>query len=366
MENTHKLDTSEAISIIIIIMINKLILNIPYYIVDLVGTGAIVNLIYVGIIDFLLMLLIIKLLDNFDTFDILDISEYLGGKILKTIMGIISITIFFLVSFITLIDFSNVLHTIYFSNFPMIYIIFYFIIGILISNLIGFKSISRTISFIVPFSIFSVIITFVTAWKDLDFYSLTPILGDNLSQTFITGLNNCFSMYIILYIYYLKPLLKEKENFKKISVISYVISFALLILSIIPMLSLFNTSTSSEPINSLFLFTRQIELGRFLQRVDALFIFLWIFTIFSYLSFILFLINRIIYKLIPVSNEKMLTYSTSSILFGLALIPINISNIHFIEDTIYKYIIIGFTFILGIIILLFANLKKKKHSNSNL
>ena len=195
MENTHKLDTSEAISIIIIIMINKLILNIPYYIVDLVGTGAIVNLIYVGIIDFLLMLLIIKLLDNFDTFDILDISEYLGGKILKTIMGIISITIFFLVSFITLIDFSNVLHTIYFSNFPMIYIIFYFIIGILISNLIGFKSISRTISFIVPFSIFSVIITFVTAWKDLDFYSLTPILGDNLSQTFITGLNNCFSMY---------------------------------------------------------------------------------------------------------------------------------------------------------------------------
>ena len=57
MENTHKLDTCEAISIIIIIMINKLILNIPYYIVDLVGTGAIVNLIYVGIIDFLLILL---------------------------------------------------------------------------------------------------------------------------------------------------------------------------------------------------------------------------------------------------------------------------------------------------------------------
>ena len=167
-------------------------------------------------------------------------------------------------------------------------------------------------------------------------------------------------MYILVIYYFLKPLLKEIKDFKKISIISFLISFILLILTIIPMLTLFNTSSNSEPINSLFLLSRQIELGRFLQRVDALFIFLWIFAIFSYLSFIIFIINRIINKIIPVSNEKMLTYSTCSILFGLALIPINISHIHFIEDTLYRYLIIGFTFILGIIILILANLKRIK------
>lgn len=166
-------------------------------------------------------------------------------------------------------------------------------------------------------------------------------------------------MYIIVYFYYLKPLLKDTINFKKISIISYVISFTLLVLTIIPMLTLFNTSSNSEPINSLFLLSRQIELGRFLQRVDALFIFLWIFAIFAYLSFIIFLINRIIQKIIPISDEKMLSFSTCSILFGLTLIPINISHIHFIENTIYRYLIIGFILGLGIIILLFANLKKK-------
>ena len=128
MENNYKLGKIEAIALILIIMINKLILNIPYYIVDLVGSGAIVNLIYIGIIDFSLLLIIIKLFKNFENSDILDISEFLAGKPFKNLIALLCIALFFLVAFITLIDFSNVLHTIYFSNFPMVYILFFFIL----------------------------------------------------------------------------------------------------------------------------------------------------------------------------------------------------------------------------------------------
>lgn len=363
MENNYKLEKIEAISIILVVMINKLILNIPYYIVKLVGSGAIINLLYIGIIDFLVLLVIIKLFKNFETADILDISEYLGGKTLKNLIGFLCIGLFFLVAFITLIDFSNVLHTIYFSNFPMAYILFFFIFGVLIANLIGLKGISKAACFIIPFALISVIITFFTSFENLDIKDLTPFFGKSYNNTFITGLSNCFAMYILVIYYFLKPLLKDIREFKKISVTSYLISFILLILTIIPMLTLFNTSSNSEPINSLFLLSRQIELGRFLQRIDALFIFLWIFAIFSYLSFIIFMINRIIKKIVPISNEKMHSYSTCSLLFGLSLIPINISHIHFIEDTLYRYLIIGFAFILGIIILVLANIKKIKQKN---
>lgn len=361
MENNYKLEKIEAISLILIIMINKLILNVPYYIVDLVGSGAIINLLYIGIIDFSLLLIIIKLFKNFESSDILDISEFLAGKPFKNLIAIISISLFFLVAFITLIDFSNVLHTIYFSNFPMAYILFFFIVGSLVSNLIGFKGISRTITFIVPFAILSVIITFITSFENLDIKDLSPILGKSYENTFITGLGNCFSMYILVIYYFLKPLLKDINNFKKVSVISFALSFILLILTIVPMLTLFNTNSNSEPINSLFLLSRQIELGRFLQRIDALFIFLWIFAILSYLSFIVFIINRIIKKIVPIYDEKMLSFSTCSLLFGISLIPINISHIHFIEDTLYKYLIIGFTFGIGLLILILANFKKIKH-----
>lgn len=363
MKNNYQLSKFEAICIMIIIMINKLILNIPYYIVNLTKSGSVINILYIGLIDFIGLLIIIKLMSKFDNTDILDISEFLAGSKLKNIMGILSIILFFLVGFITLLDFSNVLHTIYFDNFEIIYILLYFIIGILVANLIGFKSIARTISFVVPFALISVLIVFITIAPPMSFKDLTPILGENLYTTFGLGLSNAFSMYIIVYIFYLKPLLKEPKDFKSISIISYVISLILLLITVIPMLSIFNVTSSSEPINSLFLLVRQIEFGKFIQRVDSFFILLWIFSILSYLSFIIFTINRIFRKLLNINNEKMLSFSTSSILFGLTLIPINISKIHFIENVVYRYFILSFIFGIGILILISANIKKLKNNN---
>ncbi len=360
MENNFKLKKYQAIALIIIIMINKLILNVPFYIVDLVGNGAIVNIIYISIIDLIGLLVIIKLFEKFDGKDILDISEFVGTSKLKAIVGLLSIILLFSVAFITIIDFSNVLHTIYFSSFPLIYILIFFIIGILIANLINFRAISNIISLIAPFAIISILITFFARIGDFDITNLTPVLGENYHTTFVMGLLNTFAMYFIVYIYFLKPLLQNQTEFKKISIISYIISVIMILLTVVPILTLFNTADGNEPINSLFLLARQIEFGNFIQRVDAIFIMLWILSIYAYLSFVIFLINRIIKKIINISNEKMLTFSTCSLLFGLALIPLNMSHIHFIEDTVYRYMVIGFIFGLGIILLIWANIKYRK------
>jgi len=90
---------------------------------------------------------------------------------------------------------------------------------------------------------------------------------------------------------------------------------------------LFHVNFGNEPRNSLYLLSRKIELGNFLQRVDAIFILLWIISIFSYLSFVLFLINRTFKKILTVSNEKMLSFANCSILFGLAIIPFKMWNL---------------------------------------
>lgn len=365
MNDTYKLQKWEAISIIIIIMINKLILNIPYYVVSLVGTGVIVNIIYIGILDLIFSIILIKLFDKFQNSDIIDISEFLGGKVLKWIIGTISIFLFFLVSFITLSNFTNILQTIYFSYFPIIYILLFFIFGILIANLHGLRSITNIICLLVPFTLISIIITLLGVWQDFSIENFTPIFGHNFHTTFVIGLSNCFSMYIITYFYFFKPYLKESINFKKVVITSYSISWLLLLLTVIPIMTLFNVNMGTEPLNALYLLSRKIELGHFLQRTDAIFILLWILSIFSYLSFVVFLINKTLKKLLNVSNEKMLSFSTCSILFGLTIIPLNTSQIKFIENTVYRYLILSIVFGLGLIILILANLKFKKKGKSS-
>ena len=358
MENNYKVKSIEAICLIILLMINKLILNVPYYIVAIVGNGAIVNIIYIGIIDFIVLLIIIKLIDSFESMDLIDISQYLGGNILKNMIGIFNIIFFYLVSSITLVDFCNVLHNIYFEDFSIIYILLFFIIGITIANFIGLESIAHHATFIAPLVIVSIFITFFTTLDNLSVQNITPIFGKNYYTTFVSGLTNAFSMYIIFYIFYVKPLLNSQEDFKKISIISYFISFLLLFLTVISMLSLFETNSTNVPINSLFLLSRQIELGNFLKRVDSIFILLWILATFSYLSLIVFAINRTVKKLINVSNEKMISFSTCSTLFGLSLIPLNVAQIQYIENTIYRYIVLVSIFVVGIGVLVMANIKK--------
>ena len=359
INSTYKLQKIEAISLIIIIMMNKLVLNIPYLVISSVGTGIIVNIIYIGIIDFIFSLLLVKLFEKFQNADIIDISEILGGKILKWIIGIISILFFFFVGFISLIDFSNALQIVYFSNFPILYIVLFFIIGILVANLYGLRGIIHISTFLTPFVVVSVILPIIGVWDDFSIESFTPFFGNSYYSTFVIGLINCFSMYIISYFYFLKPYLKESVNFKKVVITSYSISWILLILTIVPIMTLFNVNMESEPLNSLYLLSRKIEFGSFIQRTDALFILLWLISLITYLSFIVFLINRILKKLLNISNEKMLSFSTCSILLGLAILPLNSTQIHILEKTLYRYLILGIVFGLEFFIIILANFKLK-------
>lgn len=359
MSNNYKMQKYEAICLILIVMVNKLILNIPYFMIDLVGTGSVINLIYIGVIGLILVLLINRLFQKFPNSDIIDLSEFLGGKIFKIIMGIIFVVFFFLVSYITLSDFANMIKTIYFTNSPLIFILLFFMIGIIVANLAGFKATIRTICLVVPFTLISILLPLFSVHNEFQISKFSPFLGYNFQTTFIDGLLNIFSIYIITYYYFLMPLLKDSFSFKKVTILSYIISWGLLFLTVVSILSIFPITNDSEPLNSLYLLSRRIELGNFLQRLDAVFVLLWITSIFCYLSVTIFLINRIIKKITNVTDEKILTLSTTCILFGLCLLPYNIAINRFIANTVYRYLIIGLSLIGCFILLLLANLKFK-------
>jgi len=362
--NSYKMQKLEAICLILIVMVNKLILNVPYYIINLVGTGSIINLIYIGIIGLIFVLLLNYLFQKFPNYDIIDISEFLGGKLLKILMGIVFVCVFFFAAYISLSDFVNMIKTVYFDNSPLIFILLFFMIGIVVSNLVGFKSIVRTICLVVPITLASILLALFAVHDSFTLDKFTPFFGYNFQTTFINGLLNTFSLYIITYYYFLLPLLKNNSDFKKITTISYGISWLLLFLTIISILTTFPITTDTEPLNALYLLSRKIELGNFLQRLDALFILLWMVSVFCYLALSIFMINRVFSKITNLSNPKMLTYSSTSIFLGLCSIPFNIAISRFLQNTVYKYMIIILVFIVSFIILILSNIKYAIKSKS--
>lgn len=61
----HKIGNIEAIALILTVMINHIIFNLPKEIIHSTSSGAIINVIFITLIAFILVYLIGQLLKNF-------------------------------------------------------------------------------------------------------------------------------------------------------------------------------------------------------------------------------------------------------------------------------------------------------------
>lgn len=106
--------------------------------------------------------------------------------------------------------------------------------------------------------------------------------------------------------------------------------------------------------------TRYIEFGSFFQRLESVFLLIWILAFACYLSITSKFAMGIFKKLTNIESKKPLIDVFGLLILGITLIPKNYAISDQFETQIYPYLVLGITFCLGISILLLANLMKKK------
>ena len=122
--NEEKIGKFEGICLMLIIIMNTIVLNIPNLIILSSGTSAIINIIYVSLIAILFTIFVTNIFNRFPGKDILDFSQYIGGNILKTILGIVFLVFFILLSTVAVRYLAGSMKIIYFNNSPYIYYCF--------------------------------------------------------------------------------------------------------------------------------------------------------------------------------------------------------------------------------------------------
>lgn len=363
--DTARMGTLEAILFILVVITNKIILNTPRAIILSCGSSSVINTIYISILAMILVIIIVKLFKRFESYDIFDISSYLGGTPLKIFMGIGYMVGFLVMGALVLRDFGESLRIIYYTNSPLLYIMLFFILGAIISNRFGAKAIIKSNALIMPIAVFSILIILFSSFKNFTFERIFPILGNGIDATFLSGASNIFSLTGITYLFLIMPYLKDSKKFKKISYISIGISTIYLTVSVLCLLLVFPYVTTPDGPTSIYLFTRTIEFGDFLQRIDAVFVLLFILSTLSYLSITLFMTLSVFKKVTNIEDSKAMTYCFATLIFGLALIPKNVFEVKIVNTTFFRYFVIFFAFLFSTIVLFFANLKKKKEEKND-
>lgn len=362
MENT-RIGKPEAIALILTIMVNHAILNISKAIISSSASSALLNTIYVGVVSLFFSYIIYVLLNKFPTFDILDISNFLGGKILKTIIAVLFFTYFVFFSATLLKNFVYSLQIIYYPNTNTFFLIMIFLISAIFVCNLKYNAIYRSNLLTIPFVIISIFVLFLGNMGDFTFQNIFPLLGNGMKETFLYGMSNLFAFQGLLYIFFLPPLLKDVNELKRITLLSILFSALYLLISVSIILLLFDIEVSSTLLMPLYSAVRYIEFGSFFQRLDSVFILTWIISFVSYLSITLNTCCNITKKIAPIIPTKLSTILITFLMLIVTFFSTTYAVSTFLTEVVYKY---AFFIILGISItvLLLAWLFKRFKSNS--
>jgi len=318
-----KIGTVEAIMLILTIIITHTISSLPREILVSSKSATIINLIFVSTLAILFSYLIVKLMKSFAGSDIIDISEYLGGKIFKNIVGVIFILYFLISSSMLLRSFCESLKIIYYPMTNIVFIIALFVLAICTANRFDFNASLKTNLLIIPLVLASIVFLFFANMSKFVPQRIFPIFGDGLYNTFILGLSNLAAFGGIVYLYFLPPYLKEPEKMKKIAFISIGVSAIYLILCVSTLLFMFSFFINTNEITPLYNATRYIEFGNFFQRLESIFLLIWILAFACYLSITTKFAMGIFKKLTNIETKKPLIDVFGILILGITLIPKN-------------------------------------------
>lgn len=357
MEN-NKIGFAEALCILLVVILTHLLLILPKIILQSQGSSSIINIIYITLLALFAVFILNLLYKKFKGMDILDISSFLFGNGFKFIIGLIYIVYMVFIVSLMLRNTSENLKTMYFQGTTTPYITFCILCAIAFINRYNFKTVIKCNLIIVPLISIALIILFFLTTENFVPQRAFPILGNGIQNTFVTGATNIFCFGNILFLLFMMPLLKDYNQFNKLSYTAIALSGFFILLTIVSILFMFPLSISSGSNIPLYLQTRGISVGKLIERVDALYIFIWIINILSYISIITGFIISIFKKITNIQNTSTISYSFIAILFGASLVYENVIQIRELDSKGYKFLSLTLVFGLGFLILLLANIKK--------
>ena len=229
----------------------------------------------------------------------------------------------------------------------LIFILLTFIIVICISLHHRFSSIAKVNLLIIPLVIISIIFLFIANIKNFSLDNIFPIFGNGLFNTFVTGLGNLGAFGVLLYCIFFHLIKRPPKNEKNLSS-SIILGTVYFLLCVSIILFMFISLMYTHQIMPLYSAARYIEFGNFFQRLESIFLLIWILQMICYLSIVAKISLSIFKKITNIRDEKPLILVFGLLIFAISLLPKNYAVSKFIEDYIYHYMVIIISMFLGV------------------
>ena len=353
----EKINNKEAISLIVSCTLGITVLVSSQIITSHCLSSSLINTGYISFLAMALTYIICALYKKFIGISFLDITEFLGGKSLKFLVGIAFLLYFIFTTSIVLCKAINCLQIVYYPMTHPNYTVLLFVITAGIACNLKNNGFLRATFIIVPIVIVAIVFIFIGNLKNFNYENIFPILGNGWNTTFLEGSTNLFTFGGIAYIFFLPQNLKRPDKFMSISLISTLISSILLTFVTATIILMFNRNVTSGQLFPLYIAVRYIEFGTFFQRLDSAFLLILNIAICSFLGIYANLCIGILKEIMTISDANPIIFPFTLLLYACTILIDSNFQLEFMQNQFFKF----FFFIiisLGLIILIFANFKK--------
>lgn len=351
---------AEAIALIVIYVSAKIILPLPAYIVK-EGQGASWLVIAIGLVAAILAFLPLAwLLKKYPEQNIVRITETVMGKYLGVFFNIIYFLYFIIVFAVGVREFSEIIKTAVLPLTPISVLIGLIISASVFGAYQGIESISRGNWLFTPFIILALLIILLGILPFSQPTYIFPLLGTGALPVLKAGIFRTLLFSDIIFLGILASFIRSNQEIKKIGMLSLIISGITMIAVVVVFYIVF-LEQSTKMTFPLYQMARLIFFGRFVTRIEVIFVFIWVFIGLIRFSANLFAAAVVLAETLKLSNYKPLLFPITIIVYAISLIPLSFPAV--LELDVPRYIISAVAgVILPFIVFLVALVRNKRQA----
>jgi spore germination protein (amino acid permease) len=349
----------EAFCLLINLFCSKIILDFPRNAAEDAGTAAWIMVLLVIVTVCVFIIVTAKLYKKFPRSDILDVAESGVGKAGKIIAGMLFMLQYLYLISIVLREFAEDIKVISLTTTPISIIIIMFCIGMLTGAFLGIETIARLHALSVPVLAFAFIIILLLSIPRFELSKIAPWLGPGpvaIIKKTIPNISMYTELTILLFII---PFLNDKANYAGIGKYAVLVSGFFFTFSTLTYMLVYQYPMATEFFLPIYQLARSIGIGRFLSRIEAIFILVWASSAFLYLSSGLYVISYLFKKSFGLKEQKPLLIPFTILIFSIAFIPENLYSALRLQRDIFRNYAWITTIVVPLFLLIAASVRAK-------
>ncbi len=267
----------EALIMLTIMLTGKIFLSFPRNLA-LLGNGAgWIIVLLAGGFSLIGLYFLHQVLKRYPEQNIVEIAQTALGKYLGLAAGLVIFLFFLLLTAVYLRQFAESFILAILPRTPISVISGVFLLLLIWAMLQGIEALSRVAILLGPYLLTALILIVAFTLPQMHLGNLSPVLGPGVGSILKFSVFEISSFAELLLLGIITPLIRKKQERYKVGLYSLVTAVLINTGVVAAVVMIFNYNAARRLMFPMFQLTRLISFGEFIQRVEAVFVFLWFF-----------------------------------------------------------------------------------------